>query len=203
MRNLVSDVETAYWELYFEYRSLDAVIAGRDSALSTWRKIYTLYRIGGKGGEAEKEAQAREQYFLFRSTAENSLNSLYVTEAKLRYMLGLAATDGRLIRPKDEPTTAKVGLRLVRSAQRGPGPQRRAARAEMDRQAARTGIDRRQELPVAPARFGGPVSLARPGQRLVLGAGAERAATSTRPAPTPIDSLTERPVPGMADWASS
>lgn len=108
VRNLVSDVETAYWELYFQYRSLDAVIAGRDSALSTWRKIYTLYRVGGKGGEAEKEAQAREQYYLFRSTAERSLNELYTAEAKLRYLLGLAATDGRLIRPMDEPTTAKV-----------------------------------------------------------------------------------------------
>ncbi|MEN6450015.1 MAG: TolC family protein [Thermoguttaceae bacterium] len=108
VRNLVSDVEIAYWELYFEYRSLDAVIAGRDSALQTWRKIYTLYRVGAIGGEAEKEAQSREQYFLFRSTAEQSLNALYVTEAKLRYLLGLAATDGRLIRPKDEPTTAKL-----------------------------------------------------------------------------------------------
>ena len=71
VRNLVSDVEVAYWELYFQYRSLDAVIAGRDSALETWRKIYTLYIIGSKGGEAEKEAQARAQYFLFRSTAEH------------------------------------------------------------------------------------------------------------------------------------
>jgi outer membrane protein TolC len=108
VRNLVSDVEIAYWELYFQYRSLDAVIAGRDSALETWRRIYTLYTNGSKGGEAEKEAQSRAQYFLFRSTAEQSLNSLYATEAKLRYLLGLAATDGRLIRPKDEPTTAKV-----------------------------------------------------------------------------------------------
>jgi hypothetical protein len=94
--------------LYFQYRSLDAVIAGRDSALSTWRKTYTLYRIGGKGGEAEKEAQARAQYYAFRSTAEQSLNNLYAAEANLRFLLGLAATDGRLIRPKDEPTTAKV-----------------------------------------------------------------------------------------------
>ncbi len=110
VRNLVNDVETAYWELYFQYRSLDAVIAGRDSALQTWRKIYTLYEKGAKGGEADKEAQSREQYFLFRSTAEQSLNNLYATEAKLRYLLGLAATDGRLIRPQDEPTTAKVSF---------------------------------------------------------------------------------------------
>ncbi len=108
VRNLVSDTEVAYWELYFLYRNLDAVIAGRDASLSTWRKVHTLYRIGGKGGEAEKEAQAREQYYLFKSAAEQSLNALYAGEAKMRYLLGLAATDGRLIRPKDEPTTAKV-----------------------------------------------------------------------------------------------
>ena len=28
VRNLVSDTEIAYWELYFNYRSLDAVVAG-------------------------------------------------------------------------------------------------------------------------------------------------------------------------------
>ncbi len=48
VRNLVADVETAYWELYFNYRSLDAVIAGRESALQTWRKVYALYQIGSQ-----------------------------------------------------------------------------------------------------------------------------------------------------------
>ncbi len=107
-RNLVYDTENAYWELYFTYRNLDSVVSGRNSALITWRKIYALYEVGAKGGEAEKEAQAREQYFLFRSTLERSLNSLYKAEANLRYMMGIAATDGRLFRPKDEPTAALV-----------------------------------------------------------------------------------------------
>ncbi|MFW5692769.1 MAG: TolC family protein, partial [Thermoguttaceae bacterium] len=53
-------------------------------------------------------AQAREQYFQFRNAVEQALHQLYAGEAKLRYMLGLAATDGRLIRPSDEPTSAKV-----------------------------------------------------------------------------------------------
>lgn len=110
VRNLVADVENTYWELYFTYRNLDAVLAGRDSALQTWRKIYALATVGSKGGEAEREAQAREQYFLFRSTAERSLNALYRAESNLRYMLGIAATDGRLIRPADEPTTGKVAF---------------------------------------------------------------------------------------------
>jgi len=108
VRDLVGDVEIAYWELYYAYRQLDAVIAGRDSALVTWRRIYTLYKEGARGGEAEKEAQAREQYFQFRSAVEESLQSLYNAEAKLRYLMGLAVTDGRLIRPANEPTTAKI-----------------------------------------------------------------------------------------------
>jgi outer membrane protein TolC len=110
VRTMVSDVEIAYWELYFAYRNLDAVVAGRNSALQTWRRIHSLYVVSAAGGEADKEAQAREQYFLFRSSVETALNALYVTEGKLRYMMGLAATDGRLIRPTDEPTTAKVAF---------------------------------------------------------------------------------------------
>ena len=108
VRNLVMDVEKAYWGLYMSYRELDAMIAGRDSALQTWRKIHALYKLGARGGEAENEAQAREQYFLFRSQVEQSLSNLYSVENNLRYLMGLAATDGRLIRPADEPTTAKV-----------------------------------------------------------------------------------------------
>jgi outer membrane protein TolC len=110
VQNLVKDVEIAYWELYYAYRALDAAVAGCDSAQKTWQKIYSLYINGAKGGEKATEAQAREQYFLFRSTAEQAQNALYSTERKLRYMLGLAATDGRMIRPLDEPTAAKVAF---------------------------------------------------------------------------------------------
>ncbi|MGA2258251.1 MAG: hypothetical protein ABSG53_26595, partial [Thermoguttaceae bacterium] len=42
VRNLVSDVEIAYWELYFAYRNLDTAVQGRDSALQTWQKVYSL-----------------------------------------------------------------------------------------------------------------------------------------------------------------
>ena len=108
VRDMVSDCENAYWELYFAYRNLEAAKAGRASALQTWQKVHALYVQGGKGGELDKEAQAREQYFFFRSQAQQSLNDLYRAENRLRYMMGIAVSDGRLIRPADEPTTAKV-----------------------------------------------------------------------------------------------
>ncbi|HWB07768.1 MAG TPA: M56 family metallopeptidase [Pirellulales bacterium] len=107
-RNMVSDVERAYWDLYYNYRTLNAVMAGRDSALQMWRKVHALFVAGSEGGEAEKEAQAREQYFLFRAQVENTVDLLYKAESRLRYTMGLAPTDGRLIRPSDEPTTAEV-----------------------------------------------------------------------------------------------
>lgn len=110
VRTMIRDLETAYWELYFNYRNLDALIAGRDSALQTWRRVYALYIVSAVGGEAEKEAQAREQYFLFRAQVENALSQLYSTENRVRYIMGLASTDGRLIRPSDEPTIARLNL---------------------------------------------------------------------------------------------
>lgn len=108
VRNLLSDVESAYWNLYFGYRNLEARKVGRDSALATWRRVKALYDEQAKGGEADKEAQAREQFFFFRSEVETALSDLFRAENRLRYVMGLAATDGRLIAPSTEPTTARV-----------------------------------------------------------------------------------------------
>jgi outer membrane protein TolC len=110
VRDMVFDVENAYWELHYAYRQLDAVIMGRDAGLATWRKVHALMLEGARGGSAQDEAQARQQYFEFRDAMQQALTSLYHTEAKLRYLMGLASTDGRLVRPITEPTAAKVTL---------------------------------------------------------------------------------------------
>lgn len=146
VRDMVSDVENAYWDLYFGYRDLDAKIMARDSALETWRRIHALYVNGRRGGEAEKEAQAREQYFRYQAEVENALSGrllngthtnngsqggtfqsnhgVYIAERRLRMLMGLPINDGRLIRPADEPSLAKVEFNweetLVESLERRP-----------------------------------------------------------------------------------
>ena len=55
VRDLVSDVENTYWELYFAYRDLDAKIKARDAALDTWRRIHALY----EGGPARRRGRKR------------------------------------------------------------------------------------------------------------------------------------------------
>jgi outer membrane protein TolC len=110
VRNLVSDVEVAYWELYFAYRNLDAWKQARDKALEAWQTSRALYDFGAKGGEKSAMSQALERYSSLTSQAEQAQNDVYKIESNLRYMMGLAATDGRLIRPADEPTIARVAF---------------------------------------------------------------------------------------------
>src|SRR5690606_14456803 len=44
VRNLMRDVEQAYWELYFAYRDLDARKQGLASAQETWKNVAARYR---------------------------------------------------------------------------------------------------------------------------------------------------------------
>jgi outer membrane protein TolC len=128
LRNLVSNVENAYWDLYFAYRDLDAKRQARDGGLALWRSLSA--KQGLPGAEDDKLAQAREQYYRFEAEVENALSGrlvegtranndtsggtfranggVYVAERRLRLLLGLPLNDERTIRPSQEPSLAKV-----------------------------------------------------------------------------------------------
>ena len=108
VRNMVSDVHNAYWGLYYAYRNLEARKVGLTSSLKTWQTVQAITEAGGIGGGREREALAREQYFSFRAQTETAKSDVFAAENRLRYMMGIAATDGRLIRPFDDPILAKV-----------------------------------------------------------------------------------------------
>lgn len=109
--NFVNDVETAYWDLYYAYRNLQAQVSGRNNVLLTWQLVKEKQRIGARGGEADAEAQSRSQYYQLDAFVKESLsgpNGLYATEQRLRYLLGLAPSDGRLIKPVQQPMEGLV-----------------------------------------------------------------------------------------------
>ncbi|MCA9104741.1 MAG: TolC family protein [Planctomycetales bacterium] len=124
VRNLVQDIETAYWELYFGYRDLDAKADSRDRALATWRRIQSLADTGQRGGEASREAQARAQFYrqqeevqnAFAGTAQDKARTIAFrgtggvlqNERRLRLLLNLPAADGTVIRPADEPLVTEL-----------------------------------------------------------------------------------------------
>ncbi|MEM9364751.1 MAG: TolC family protein [Planctomycetota bacterium] len=106
---LVSDVEQAYWDLTTAYRVLEATLKGRQSALQTFQ--YQQVRLEVGTGRQDEEAQARSQFYQFEAQVQNALAGtagLYALEQRLRYLIGMPATDGTLIRPSTEPLNAKV-----------------------------------------------------------------------------------------------
>lgn len=108
VRDFIFEVEQAYWELYFQYHNLDAARTGFDSAHAIWKQAKTRQSKDLEGGEAANEAQSRNQFFAFKSRLQQALSDLHGQENRLRYLLGISPTDGRLIQPIDQPTKARV-----------------------------------------------------------------------------------------------
>lgn len=106
---LVADVEQAYWDLSTAFRLLEANIKGRESALRTYQ--YQKVRLDVGAGRQDEEAQAQSQYYQFQANVQLQLggpSGLYASEQKLRYLLGMPASDGQLIKPITNPVDSKV-----------------------------------------------------------------------------------------------
>lgn len=130
LRDYLSNVENAYWDLVFAYRDLDVRKKARDDSLATWQEIKKRNEQGIAGANAAKVAQAAEQYYRFLQEVEDALNGrlvertrdfngstggtflgaggVYVSERRLRNIIGLPISDGRLIRPVTEPLKSKI-----------------------------------------------------------------------------------------------
>lgn len=106
LQNMVANVEIRYWDLYASYRGYQAAQDGFNAAYATWQVINARLKAGDSS--VPEEAQAREQYFFFRGEKERAYAALLDAENNLRFLMGIAMTDGRLIRPADEPTEAAV-----------------------------------------------------------------------------------------------
>ncbi|QDU41354.1 Outer membrane efflux protein [Maioricimonas rarisocia] len=106
VRNLVRDVEEAYWDLYLAYRNFDTAVIARNSSLGAWRTAETRWREGDR--HRGEEAQARDQYFAAEALARTSRSNIYSAETRLRRLIGIEINDGTVLRPADEPVTAEV-----------------------------------------------------------------------------------------------
>ena len=126
VRDLISDVENAYWDLYFAYRNLEATIDGRDKAY----EILVATTEGKSREGTQAQAQAREQYLRFEADVLNAMEGrptfgtrngngttagvflsnggVRVIERRLRLICGLPINGPELLRPLDEPVSTGV-----------------------------------------------------------------------------------------------
>jgi outer membrane protein TolC len=110
IRNLVRDVEYAYWDLYLAYWNVENARIARDSAAQAYHFAYEKLQKGSAGAA---EAQAKYTFHDFQAQLDASMGGgtvsgadpgLFGRERNLRLLIGWAATDGRLIRPADKPS---------------------------------------------------------------------------------------------------
>lgn len=128
IRNLVSNVENAYWDLYFSYYDLEAKKIARDQSLDLWRRAKN--EEGDRGTVADS-SQALEQYWRFESDVRSAFSGrlsegtatnngsgggtfrtfsggVRVAERRLRLIMGLPVNSLQLIRPASYPPAAPV-----------------------------------------------------------------------------------------------
>lgn len=109
-RTLVADVERAYWSLYYAYHRLESVRAGREAAYKTWQFTQNHATVGTTRGRVVYLRQAEQNYWQFQQQIEVAQNNLFNADSIMRYIMGLTPSDGRLIRPIDDPITAPIRL---------------------------------------------------------------------------------------------
>ena len=116
LRQMISEIIDAYWTLQRAHRDYEAITQATQAAEETWKIVKAKYDNELNGGEADREAQAREQMFEFRSRLlaaqngdeRNGRNGLFQAEANLRRLLNLPQSDGRLITPADDAVDAPI-----------------------------------------------------------------------------------------------
>ncbi len=108
IHDFVRDVETLYWQLSLAYRSLDVEERLLAETAQAWTIVESRSQVEGPGGGSAENADARDLCFETEARLLAARDNLYSTEAQLRRLLGLPISDGRIIRPVDEPITAEI-----------------------------------------------------------------------------------------------
>jgi hypothetical protein len=128
VRDYVSNVVNAYWDLYFAYRDLDARSEAMKRSLIAWNQLQAKAE-----NDLESEARvalASEQYFRFKAEVDDALtgrvvqgtqnrngstggtlrgsSGVQVAERRLRLLVGMQINDDELIRPAEDPSEAEV-----------------------------------------------------------------------------------------------
>lgn len=106
LQNMICNLEIRYWNLHCSYRIFETAQTSLNMA-NYFRRMVQERSDEGTASQADV-SQAIEQYHFFRTAMEQSFADLVDAENDLRWLMGWAPTDGRLIRPADDPLTGYV-----------------------------------------------------------------------------------------------
>ena len=100
VRQLVRDVVNAYWDLTLAFGQYEA----EEAALEATEALFKQQKAKIDTGQASRAeiAQAAETYLSSKARKQEAVRSIDENEQRLRRLLGLPVSDGRLIRPADD-----------------------------------------------------------------------------------------------------
>ena len=101
IRQFVKDTEDSYWDLWLACRRMEALRASCTETLAVWRELTHI--AGGEAQVPREIALAREQDYFFRAQYGIALRELREKEQELRFLIGVARSDGRLLWPSSSP----------------------------------------------------------------------------------------------------
>ncbi|HBJ35577.1 MAG TPA: hypothetical protein DDZ51_12685 [Planctomycetaceae bacterium] len=112
LREYVLEVVNNYWQLDLAYRNYGVILTARNASYEIWQATKAKFEGGLPGGEADREAQARSQYYQFEQQLDQALNAIQASqtpgvlqaEANLRRLMNLPQSGGLMLRPSDEPS---------------------------------------------------------------------------------------------------
>jgi outer membrane protein TolC len=113
VRKYASELYTAYWELQRSYQEYAAVKEAVEVAEKTWLSVRARRDADVTGGEANKESQARAEYYNYVRQLQVTLGGsagsggLYESERRLRRLMGIEVVDDTLLRPVDNAVSAR------------------------------------------------------------------------------------------------
>ena len=119
VRDLVRDVENAYWDLLLEYQRYHIAVETRQRTFEL--RDFVRKRLEGGGGTGNLRVnqadlfQATDQYYAAEVAANNAQAGVFTAEIRLRRLMGLPTGDGELLRPIDSPVTAPFELNWQQS----------------------------------------------------------------------------------------
>ncbi|WP_373651604.1 TolC family protein [Schlesneria sp. DSM 10557] len=106
LQNLVREIGDLYWDLYQNYQDYESETQASKIAKELWDRAVGRANID----PGIEEAQAEDAYYESKSREELALSNLFLTEARLRRLVGLSLDDSRMLYPCDEPREEELSL---------------------------------------------------------------------------------------------
>ena len=107
VRDLLREVERAYWDLGAAYHAYDAEATAKAALLDLYNNVRVRSEEQLTGGGAGEVALALDQYREAEFRTRDARANLLRSELSLRRLMNLPVSDGRVIRPSEEPVTAE------------------------------------------------------------------------------------------------